>query len=310
VEKGRLKKLLQNDTILVVPAAFDMVSAKIIEKTGFEAVYLSGYGQAVSHLGFPDAGLMTFTEMLERVHNMANTINIPLLADGDTGYGGAANVRRIVNEFEQAGAAAVQLEDQEMPKRCGHTEGKRIVDAREMVQKIEAAVESRRSDDFLIVARTDALSVTGLEEAVKRGKIYEKAGADIIFIESPQTNEEMRIIGKSFEKPVMANLIEGGKTPLVPVIVLEKMGFKIVAYALTTLLAAIKAIQRAMEILKTQGTTEGILDEIMNFKEFDTFIGFLELRDFEAKFKIKRIYSATESSRSQTSRYRPTPKGV
>jgi len=164
---GRLKSLLKNNSILVAPAAFDMVSAKIIEKAGFDAVYLSGFGQSASHLGLPDAGLMTFTEIVERVHNMAMAINVPLLADGDTGYGGTINVRRTVQEFEWAGASAIQLEDQEIPKKCGHTGGKRLIDAREMVLKIEAAIEARRSDDFLIIARTDARSVAGFEEAIR-----------------------------------------------------------------------------------------------------------------------------------------------
>ncbi len=286
MEKGKLKRLLQRDSILVVPAAFDMISAKIIEGAGFEAVYLSGFGQSASHLGLPDAGLITFTEMLERVHNMARAIQVPLLADGDTGYGNVINVRRTVQEFEQAGAAAIQLEDQEMPKKCGHTEGRRVIDAREMVRKIEAAVESRRSDDFLIVARTDARSVLGLQEAIKRGKMYEKAGADIIFIESPQNEEELRIIGESFDRPSMVNMIERGKTPLVHVRELEEMGFSIVAYAVTCLLVAARAMQRAMEILKREGTTEGLLDEMMSFEEFDTFIGFPEIRSFEAKYRL------------------------
>ncbi|HDH87493.1 MAG TPA: isocitrate lyase/PEP mutase family protein, partial [Desulfobacteraceae bacterium] len=164
---GRLKSLLKKNSILVAPAAFDMVSAKIIEKAGFDAVYLSGFGQSASHLGLPDAGLMTFTEIVERVHNMAMAINVPLLADGDTGYGGTINVRRTVQEFEWAGASAIQLEDQEIPKKCGHTGGKRLIDAREMVLKIEAAIEARRSDDFLIIARTDARSVAGFEEAIR-----------------------------------------------------------------------------------------------------------------------------------------------
>ncbi len=281
----RLKGLLQRDSILIVPAAFDMVSAKIIEKVGFEAVYLSGFGQSASHLGLPDAGLMTFTEMVERVHNMARAINPPLLADGNTGYGGIVNVRRTVQEFEWAGAAAIQLEDQEMPKKCGHTGGKRIIDAREMVLKIEAGVESRRSDDFLIIARTDARSVLGLEEAIKRGRMYEEAGADIIFIESPQSEEELRIVGESFDRPTLANMVEGGKSPVLKVKELQGMGFKIAIFPITCLLVAAKAMQQAMETLKAEGTTQGLLDEMMGFEEFTDFIGFPEVRSFEAKYR-------------------------
>jgi 2-methylisocitrate lyase-like PEP mutase family enzyme len=282
----RLKGLLQGDAIIVAPAAFDMVSAKIIEKAGFNTVYLSGFGQAASHLGFPDAGLMTFSEMVERVHNMAKAIDLPLLADGDTGYGGVINVRRTVQEFEWAGASAIQLEDQVMPKKCGHTEGKEVIDAREMVFNIEAAVESRRSDDFLIIARTDARSELGLEEAIRRGKMYEKAGADVIFIESPQSQKELKVIGESFEAPVMANMLEGGKTPALTASELEEMGFKIVVFPVTCLLVATKAIQQAMGILMTEGTTRGISGEMMPFEEFCDFIGFPEIRSFEEKYRL------------------------
>ena len=271
---------------MVVPAAFDMVSAKIIEKTGFEAVYLSGFGQSASHLGLPDAGLMTFTEVVERVHNMAGAVHLPLLADGNTGYGGIINVRRTVQEFEWAGASAIQLEDQEIPKKCGHTGGKRIIDAREMVLKIEAAVESRRNDDFLIIARTDARSVSGLEEAIRRGKMYGEAGADIIFIESPQTEQELRDIAGSFEKPTMANMVEGGKSPLLKIDELEEMGFKIAIFPVTCLLMAARAMQRAMESLKSEGGTQGLLDEMMGFEEFNSLIGFPEIRSFEAQYSL------------------------
>ena len=283
---GRLKEFLWRDSILVVPAAFDMVSAKIIEKTGFEAVYLSGFGQSASHLGLPDAGLMTFTEVVERVHNMAGAVHLPLLADGNTGYGGIINVRRTVQEFEWAGASAIQLEDQEIPKKCGHTGGKRIIDAREMVLKIEAAVESRRNDDFLIIARTDARSVSGLEEAIRRGKMYGEAGADIIFIESPQTEQELRDIAGSFEKPTMANMVEGGKSPLLKIDELEEMGFKIAIFPVTCLLMAGRAMQRAMESLKSEGGTQGLLDEMMGFEEFNSLIGFPEIRSFEAQYSL------------------------
>jgi 2-methylisocitrate lyase-like PEP mutase family enzyme len=281
-----LKERLAGDSILVAPAAFDMVSAKVIEKAGFEAVYLSGFGQSASHLGLPDAGLMTLSEIVERVQNMARAINVPLLADGDTGYGGVINVRRTVQAFEWAGASAIQLEDQEIPKKCGHTEGKRLIDPREMALKIEAAVESRRSDDFLIVARTDAHSVLGLKEAIQRGKMYEKAGADVIFIESPQTEEELKIVANSFDRPAMANMIEGGQTPLLTAAELNEMGFKLVAFAVSCLLAATKAMQRAMKVLREEGTTRAIVTEMTNFGDFNDLIGFPEVRAFEAKYRI------------------------
>ena len=282
---GQLKARLKRKSILVVPAAFDMVSAKIIGKAGFEALYLSGFGQSASHLGLPDAGLMTLTEVVERVHHMAMAVNLPLLADGDTGYGGIVNVRRTVQEFEWAGASAIQLEDQEMPKKCGHTGGKTLIDAREMVLKIEAAIESRRSDDFLIIARTDARSVLGFEEAIKRGRMYEDAGADIIFIESPESEEELRIIGQSFNHPALANMVEGGKTPVVGVKTLEKMGFKIAIFPVTCLLVAAKAMQKAMDVLRDNGTTQELLNDMMPFEDFNHLIGFPEIRLFEDKYK-------------------------
>lgn len=283
--ENKLKNLLQRESILVVPAAFDMVSAKIIEKAGFEAIYLSGFGHSASHLGLPDAGLMTLTEVVERVHNMAMATALPMVADGDTGYGGIVNVRRTVQEFEWAGACAIQLEDQEMPKKCGHTGGKMLVEASEMVLKIEAAIASRQSDDFLIIARTDARSVLGFEEAIKRGKMYEEAGADIIFIESPESEEELRIVGESFDKPVLANMVEGGKTPVFGVSNLEKMGFKIVIFPITCLLIAAKAMQKAMKELKEKGTTQGILNEMMAFEDFNDLIGFPEIRSFEGRYR-------------------------
>jgi 2-methylisocitrate lyase-like PEP mutase family enzyme len=282
---GQLKARLKRKSILVVPAAFDMVSAKIIEKAGFEALYLSGFGQSASHLGLPDAGLMTLTEVVERVHHMATAVNLPLLADGDTGYGGIVNVRRTVQEFEWAGASAIQLEDQEMPKKCGHTGGKTLIDAREMVLKIEAATASRRSDDFLIIARTDARSVLGFKEAITRGRMYEEAGADIIFIESPETEEELRIVGQNFNHPVLANMVEGGKTPVIGTKTLEEMGFKIAIFPVTCLLIAAKAMQKAMDVLRDNGTTQELLNDMMPFEDFNRLIGFPEIRLFEDKYK-------------------------
>lgn len=282
----RLKRRLQNDEILVVPAAFDMVSAKIIEKEGFEAVYLSGFGQSASHLGLPDAGMMTFSEIVERIHNMANAVSCPLLADGDTGYGGIINVKRTVEEFEWAGASAIQIEDQEIPKRCGHTQGKKLIPPQEMALKIEAAAAARRSDDFMIIARTDARSVSGFQDALNRGKMYEKAGADVIFIESPQSMEELRIVGQAFDRPAMANMVDGGKTPFASVRELQDMGFSLVAFAVTCLLAAAKAMEKAMRLLKEEGTTKGMQEDLMGFDAFNRFIGFPEVYDFESRFKL------------------------
>jgi 2-methylisocitrate lyase-like PEP mutase family enzyme len=280
-----LKQLLQRDSILVVPASYDMVSGKLVERAGFEAVYLSGYGHSASHLGLPDAGLISFSEMLERVQHLVRCVGIPVLADGDTGFGGVANVRRTVQEFEWAGAQAIQLEDQEIPKKCGHTPGKRLVEAAEMASKVEAAVAARRSDAFQIIARTDALSVLGLEEALRRARLYKAAGADILFVESPTTTAEIQQIGASLEGPLMINQIERGKTPLLPAQELQRLGFKIAAYALTTLMASVRAVQSALQALKQGASPESYIDDIATFEELDELLGFPEVRQWERRFR-------------------------
>jgi carboxyvinyl-carboxyphosphonate phosphorylmutase len=286
MKKATLKELLNREQILVVPASFDMVSGKVIEQAGFEAVYLSGYGHTASHLGLPDAGLISFAEMVERVHNLVRSVSIPVVADGDTGFGNVINVRRTVQEYEWAGAQAIQIEDQEIPKKCGHTPGKRLIDAKEMALKVEAAVNSRRSDNFLIIARTDAIAVTGIEDAIRRGRLYEEAGADIIFVESPTTLEELKRAGGSFKVPTMANMVEGGKTPLGTNRELQSLGFKLVAYPITLLLASITAMKRALTVLKEKGTTKDLTDEIISFKELDELIGFPEVRAWEARYSL------------------------
>lgn len=279
-----LKERLQEDRILVAPGAFDMVSAKIIENTGFEALYVTGFGHSASHLGLPDAGYMTLTEIVERIQKTSRIVKIPIIADGDTGYGGIINVRRTVEEFERAGASAIQLEDQEMPKKCGHVGGKRLVEPKEMMFKIRAAKETRQSDDFLIIARTDARTVLGFEAAIARARMYEAAGADIIFIESPQTKEELKIIGESFEKPVLANMVEGGQSPLLDIKDLQAMGFKLVIFPVSCLLSAAKAMQHVMQTLKNEGTTENVSSNVMKFDAFTDFIGFPEIRFIEEKY--------------------------
>lgn len=270
---------------MLVPACFDMVSAKLIERAGFEAVYLSGYGQAASHLGLPDAGLITFTEMLERLCHLVRSVSIPVLADADTGFGGVINLRRTVREYESAGAQAIQIEDQETPKKCGHTSGKRLVSSREMIKKIEAAIAARRSDEFLIIARTDAIGVAGLDEAIRRGRLYQSVGADIIFIESPTTVDQIEQIASSFEKPLMLNQIEGGKTPLLPVEELDRLGYRVVAYALTALMASVKAMQQTLAVLKREGSPQSYLHNIATFEELDELLGFPEVRAWEKRFR-------------------------
>lgn len=208
----RLKQLLHAEKLLVAPGAYDVLSAKIIEQAGFEAVYMTGYGTSASVLGEPDVGLLTMTEMVQRVGNIANVVEIPVIADGDTGFGNPLNVRRTVREYDKAGASAIQLEDQVAPKRCGHMLGREVIPVEEMVQKIKAAVDTRQDGDFVIIARTDARTNYGLEEALNRADAYEDAGADVLFIESPENVDELRRINEAFRAtPTLANMIEGGR---------------------------------------------------------------------------------------------------
>ena len=280
-----LKQRLELPQPLLVPACYDMVSAKVVEHCGFEAVYLSGFGHSASHLGLPDAGLISFSEMLERLHHLVRSVNIPVLADADTGFGGVVNVRRTVEEYEAAGAQAIQLEDQLIPKKCGHTAGKQLIEASEMAQKLEAAVAARRSDRFLVIARTDAIAVTGLDDALRRGQLYQQAGADIIFIEAPTTVDQIKRIGASFHKPLMINLVERGKTPLLPLEQLQALGYKVIAYALTTLMASVRAMERTLSKLKAQASPEEYLDDLASFEELDRLLGFPEWRQWENRFR-------------------------
>ena len=221
----RLKKLLTDKALLVAPGAYDVLSAKVIEMAGFDAVYMTGYGTSASILGEPDVGLLTMNEMVEHARNIAQAVDIPVLADGDTGYGNPLNIRRTVSEYERAGVCAIQLEDQVFPKRCGHMLGRKVIAMEEMVQKIKAATDARQDDDFVIIARTDARTSFGLEEALRRGKAYSEAGADVIFIESPENVEELKAINEAFRgTPTLANMIEGGRTPVLPAKELERSG--------------------------------------------------------------------------------------
>jgi len=281
--KGSLAKRLKQRQIIVAPGVFDMVSLKLADALGFEALYVTGYGVVASHLGLPDAGLATYTDMVGRVGAMAATATTPLIADGDTGYGGLVNIRHTVRGYEAAGAAAIQLEDQEFPKRCGHTPGRRVIAIEDMRRRIEVAVEARSDPDFLIVARTDARSSLGLDEALRRGEAYVKAGADVLFIESPESEAEMAKIGRSFDVPLLANMVEGGRTPLLPASRLEELGFRIVIYPVAGLLAAAAALQRVYRRLSETGGSADAGETYFPFAEFNRLMGFEEIWEFERK---------------------------
>lgn len=282
-----LKKLLKNKKILVAPGAYDVLSAKLIEKMGFKAVYMSGYGASASIIGQPDVGLLTMTEMAKRAGDIASAIKIPVIADADTGYGNALNVRRTVMEYERAGVAGIQLEDQMFPKKCGHMLGRKLIKKEEMIQKIKAACDAREDKDLVIIARTDARTNFGLEEALSRGKAYQEAGADLIFIESPENIEEMKKITATFKGvPTLANIIEGGRTPNLTNNELERLGFSIVIYSTGPLYSATKGLK---DYLTEIVSTETILsrdNEIVLFKEFNELIGLKEYLELEKKYQI------------------------
>jgi len=274
-----LAQRLREKKILLAPGVFDMVSLRLADSLGFEALYVTGYGVVASHLGLPDAGLASYSEMLDRVSAMAAMARTPLIADGDTGYGGLLNIRRTVRGYEAAGAAAIQLEDQEFPKKCGHTPGRRVVPAEEMCRRIAVAAEARSDRDFLIVARTDARSALGLDEALRRAEAYVKAGADALFVESPESEAEMARIGGSFDVPLLANMVEGGRTPLLPAARLEALGYRVAIFPVAALLAAAEAMRQVYRRLGETGATSG--GAFFPFADFNKLMGFEEIWQFE-----------------------------
>ncbi len=279
-----LRRAMEGGPILVLPGCHDVLAARIAEKHAFEAVYMTGYGTSASMLGKPDVGLLSMSEMVLRVNHMASAVNVPVVCDGDTGYGNAVNVMRTIREYEKAGAAMIQLEDQVMPKKCGHMIGRECISAEEMVGKIEAAVAARQDPDFVIMARTDARTKLGLDEAIARGRAYEKAGADVVFIESPESLEEMKTITSSFTVPVLANMIEHGRTPFLSVEEIRRLGYHIALYCVSSTFVAAGAMDRLWSALKKDGTTQGLLKDMMTFEDFNTFIGLPEIRELERKY--------------------------
>lgn len=285
ISKINLRKRFSESKILVAPGAYDAFTAKLIESSGFESVYLSGAGVSYTLLGQPDTGQVTQTQMVEKVGTVANATGIPLIADGDTGYGNAVNVMETVRRYEHAGAAAIQLEDQQFPKRCGHLSGKELIPADEMVGKIRAAIDARASDEFLIIARTDALGVAGLEEAILRGKKYVDAGADMLFVESPNSMEELKTVADEFsEIPLMANMVEGGVTPLLSADELESMGYSLVIYPNSLTRRFARAGLDLLADLHGNGTTRARLDKMMPFQELNAMLGLEDLKKLEQNY--------------------------
>ena len=279
-----LRQRLQRPGLVVAPGVHDMVSLRMADTFGFDALYMTGFGTVASHLGLPDAGLATYTDMVGRVRQMATMARTPLIADGDTGYGGLLNVAHTVQGYEAAGAAAIQLEDQEVPKKCGHTPGRRVVPTADMVRKIEVAVASRATSDFLIIARTDARSSLGLDEALRRAEAYARAGADVLFVESPESEDEMRRIGASVDVPLLANMVDGGRTPVLARDTLEQLGYKLAIFPVTALLAATQAMQAVYGALAQQGSSAALQQPLMPFTELTTLMGFPDVHAFERRW--------------------------
>jgi methylisocitrate lyase len=278
----KLRELLARPEIMVIPGVYDCLSAKLVEKAGFDVAATSGFGIAASTLGLPDYGFLTATENLYSVGRIAQSINIPLI---DTGYGNALNVMRTVKDAVQSGLAGIILEDQEWPKKCGHFEGKQVISMTEHAGKIRAAVEARGDSGLVIIARTDARAPLGLEEAISRGQAYINAGADVLFVEAPQSVTELEIIAAAFpDVPLVANIVEGGKTPSISPIELQNLGFKIVFFPLTALMAVTEVMSVCFRHLKAQGRTDN-LSGLMNFQDFQELMNVPQYLAVEKEYK-------------------------
>ena len=282
-----LKQQLKGRDLVVAPGIFDMISVKVADAVGFNALYMTGYGVTASYLGLPDAGITTYTDMVSRIRATKSISATPLVADGDTGYGGLLNVQHTVRGYEAAGAAAIQLEDQEFPKKCGHMLGRRVIALEDMVAKIRVAVESRDSADFLIVARTDARTGYGLDEALKRGAAYAEAGADVLFIESPESTEEMAKICQTFDTPLLVNMVEGGRTPVLSAKELTDLGYTLAIYPVTGFLAMGAALKSVYGHIKATGSSTGDTTPLENFEAFSRLMGFEHVWDFEKRWAGK-----------------------
>lgn len=280
-----LRQRLQDDSaILVVPGAADAITARVIEQCGFGAVYVTGAGYSNASFGRPDIGLVTAFETVTHVQRIAEVVGIPLIVDADTGYGGVLNVRRTVQQLEHAGAAAIQLEDQATPKRCGHLDGNTVIPIEMMLQKLTAALDARKDPDLLIIARTDARQTEGFDGAVRRAQAYAAAGADVIFVEAPRDLEELMQLPKLVDAPLVANMVEGGKTPLLSAAELEAMGFRIALFANTALRTGVKAVWGAMQTLRSEGGTGSLLDQMLSWDERQRLVGLPEMQSLENKY--------------------------
>ena len=280
----RFRKLLSQPEIIVAPGAYDCLTAKIIEQAGFPAVYMTGAGTSVARLGQPDLALATMTEMLANAQAIADAVDVPVIADADTGYGGVLNVGRTVRLYERTGVAAIHIEDQESPKRCGHLDNKRVIPAGEMVQKIHAAVDARTDGDFTIIVRTDALAVTGWDDTMERCDAYVDAGADVLFVEAIRSREEAQVITGRFGVPLLYNFVETGKSPLMPAAQLQQLGFKLVIFPASALMLVARAVADLMAEIKQHGTTEHLMERMSSLEDCFNLVGMAELLAQDARY--------------------------
>ena len=281
-----IKKLLKNKSKpLVIPGVYDAIGAKIVEKVGFEAMFQTGYGTSATLFGMPDYGFIGSTETVDNARRICRAVSIPVIVDVDTGYGNALTVDKLVRELEVAGASGIFLEDQKWPKRCGHMQGKEVIPKDEYAEKLQAAIDARSNKDFIIVARTDARAIEGLDNAIERGLYYKKIGADVIFIEAPKNIQEMSRIGNAIDAPLVANMIEGGVTPISSVSKLHKMGFKIILYPLSVLFSNTYASLQILRELKRSGSTVKLKKNMVNFDQFNEIVELSKYKKLEKQYK-------------------------
>jgi carboxyvinyl-carboxyphosphonate phosphorylmutase len=295
VGAGRLREMLSGPEPVLAPGAYDALTARLIVEAGFEAVYMTGFGTAAAFLGRPDIGLLSFSEMVDNARRIAQAVELPVIADADDGYGNPINVVRTVREYEAAGVSAIHIEDQVSPKKCGHMDGKQVIDASEMVEKVHAAVEARYSEDFMIIGRTDARAIEGMEGALERARRYREAGADMLFVEAPQSEEEIVAVAEAFPKvPLLFNWVESGKTPPVPLARLKELGFSLIIFPVSTLLAATRSIREILTQMRAEGSPISMMeDRLLPLGDFIDFIGMPEVRDLEKRFADDEVETSS-----------------
>lgn len=287
MHKKSIRDRIANDNdIIILPGVYDALTAKIAEDVGFEAAFQTGYGTAASLLGMPDFGFLDAGETLENARRIINCVNIPILVDIDTGYGNPLNVWKIVKDLKRIGAKGIFLEDQVWPKRCGHMTGKAVIPKEEYILKLQAAIDAREDNEFIIVARTDSLAQFGIEEAIERGKEYRKIGADVVFIEAPKTIDQMELIAKEIKAPLLANMIEEGVTPNLTANQLRKMGYKMVVFPLSALYSSTFAIKQTLQTLKKTGTTKELKNKMITFQEFNDLVDLSNYNKLEKKYSF------------------------